>query len=828
MRFVRKKWNRIISFLLLFCMLFAPVQSVSASSASESEGINTSMYDVSTALTAYANDVVGSNTNDKHDDHTLKEMKQIASSTGKPGIAGAFIGYGDEDKDFHSYISSNVAKSVTSSSYDAWLRAGDGGNTYAYVRYGHLLSDLGLDETGDSAGSSGMRTVFGLFMQGAHAVAAFIPQVFDFAIKILKLFNPFRFFINDDAVKDAITGGNIAPSTTVTDLDDTTKTITGVSGSDILSANQDITTGASMFQEATDLISGIYTKCKDFGFLVVIPLLLVLLLWAILMRRDTSGVKPFLFRFAFMAIGIPLCGMLYTAVLDNVGQIVTENPAASKMVACTFVDFQSWVQSSRLDLPSGVTLTSAGQNDANGDGVTAAGSANSSTVKNLRNTTFKINNAIYNFGFESNLGVGTGANDAGINPGMWDTNGDLKADGSNATIEKQINAMLSRYRSGSFYQASAWETAVNGAINKYYKDQLGQTPSTANANTNDGKVYQMYDETDESSDWLNRTVADNKKILNGTKWSAFNIFSNGVLKSNLVSNTTGNITYRSGGANWTDDMANPNKKGGLSSVSMYNYLSTSFDDSSVSVYSAEKSTSEYTKRAHYSVNLIGSGALRFAYALNCVACLFCFALIGIIYGLGLITGNLKRGVSLLMQIPFAVMGAIRSIVQVVIYVFVMCVELLVSIFLYQFICDVIVLFASLIESPIEDAVASASAMIGGRFAFIGSYVPVSVLSENRNVFTIGVFVMAVMVFAMVGKAIHHRRTCMSAVEYTVCRFYRACTFEEMLPIFDAWMANRKSLYVWDVVSEMSDTISEAIQDVVIASDDTIQKGVQAI
>lgn len=820
------KYKRLIACLLLFCILLSPSQTVLASQpSSESEGINTSLYDVSTALTAYANDVVGSNTNDKHDDHTLKEMKNIAPSEGRPGIAGAFIGYGDEDKSFHSYISSNTAKSVTNSSYDAWLRVGDAGNTYAYVRYGHLLTDLGLDDTGNTASSDTMRNVFGLFMQGAHAVAGFIPQVFEFAIKILKMFNPFRFFINDSSVKDAITDGKTSSNVSVSGMGGS-GTISGTGG---LKAEQDVTTNATMFQKAVDLIGDIYSASRNIGILVVVPLLLILLLWALLMKRDKSGLKPFLFRFAFLVIGIPISGLLYTSVLDNVEDVVTKNPAASKMVVCTFVDFQSWVQSSRLDLPSGVKITSVGKGRDSGDSVTAAGSANSATVKKLRNVTYKINKEIYGFGFSSSLGLGSGSMDAGINPGMWNTNGNLSSDGSNAQIEKKVNAMLSRYRSGSFYQASAWETAVNGAIHKYYKDQLGQTPSTSNANTNDGKVYQMYDETDESADWLNRTVDDNQKILNGTQWSAFNIFSNGVLKSGLTTAPTGNIKYESGGANWTEDMANPNKKGGLSSLSMYNYLSTSFDDSSISVYSAEKSTSEYTKQAHYSVNLIGSGALRFSYALNCVACLFCFALVGVIYGLGLVTGNLKRGVSLIMQVPFAVMGMIRSIFQVAIYVFVMCVELIVSVFLYQFICDVIVLFASLIETPVEQAVQAASALIGGRLAFIGNYVSVETLMKYRGVFAIGIFVLAFVVLVSAVWSVKHRRAWLSCVEYAVCRFYRACTLEEMIPVFDAWMACRKSLYAWDFVSDVHDVFTETVLGASdVSADADVQKGVQVI
>ncbi len=834
MNFIKHKCHRVVAFMLAVCMfvLSVPSQPVYASSpsgASESDGIYTSMYDVSTALTAYANNVVGSNTNDKHDDHKLKEMDEK-----KPGIAGAYVGYGDSDKGFYGYISSNTAKAVTSSSYDAWLNVGDNGSTYAYTRYGHLLSDLGLDETGDATGSSMVRSTFGLFMQGTHSVAGFVPTIFEFSLKILRTLNPFRFLIKDDTTTyDESTYGGSANGlfdggSTSTDgsiegggaaVD---KAITDNAHGDNAT---DVTASAGALEPVTKVMTTIYSGTRAIGFLSIIPLLLVLLLWSMLMKRDMSGLKAFVIKFAFIATGVPLCAALYTGVLDQTLTAVQTNPAASRLVACTFVDFQSWVQSSRLDLPSGVSLKSVGKSNSSGDSTTAAGAASAETLRSLRDITFRINNAVYQFNGLSTSGIGIGNTDAkeaaNFNPGMWDNNGHLKNNGSDSTVEKQVNGLLQRYRSGDFYQASAWETSVNGALNKYHASELGATPSTSNANTNDGKVYQMYDETDEATDWMNRTVADNKKIFQGQKWNNFNIFSNGALKSDSTSSTKvdSTITYNSGlsSANWTGDMADPAVKGGLSSISMYNYLSSSFDDASISVYSAQKSTSEYTKKAHYAVNLIGSGALRVAYALNCVACLFSFALIGVMYGLGMVISNLKRGISMLMQIPFAMMGAVRGIIQVVMYVFTMCIELLFTVYVYQFVCEFIVIFASVIETPISDLVGQVDGMkesviFGGRFSFLADFVSPETLYNNRYLFVLGVFGLIVAVVLFTGHVLVKSYAYLSAYEYAVCKYYRMITCKEMLPVFDKWIAERKSLYVWDGVSEINGLVSETVHD----------------
>ena len=433
MNFIKHKYHRVVAFMLAVCMLVlsVPSQAVYASSpsgASESDGIYTSMYDVSTALTAYANNVVGSNTNDKHDDHKLKEMDEK-----KPGIAGAYVGYGDSDKGFYGYIASNTAKAVTSSSYDAWLNVGDNGSTYAYARYGHLLSDLGLDETGDATGSSMIRSIFGLFMQGTHSVAGFVPTIFEFSLKILRTLNPFRFLIKDDTAiyKESEYGGSSHGL-----FDSGTTSTDGIVGSGDAAVDKAITdnahgdnavavtASASALEPVTKVMTKIYSGTRAIGFFSIIPLLLVLLLWSMLMKRDMSGLKAFVIKFAFIATGVPLCAALYTGVLDQTLTAVQTNPAASRLVACTFVDFQSWVQSSRLDLPKYVSLKSVGKSNSSGDSTTAAGAASAETLRSLRDITFRINNAVYQFNGLSVSGIGINTTDdkkaaANFNPGMW-------------------------------------------------------------------------------------------------------------------------------------------------------------------------------------------------------------------------------------------------------------------------------------------------------------------------------------------------------------------------------------------------------------------------
>lgn len=803
--------TRPILFLLLFLLLFGvfavPVSasSTSGGGASEAEGIGTSFYDVSTALTAYANSVVGSNTNDKHADHRLSEMNGQS-----PGVAGAFVGYGDTDRGFYAFISSNTAHAVTTSSYDAWSNVGDGGATYAYVRYGYLLNDLGLDDAASEGGIFG-RTVFGWFMRAVHAIAGLIPQLFGLCLSLLRLLNPFT-LLTSSAVNSYKVVSN--PDGSFSNI----ATGTGTNVGDMLGTSVSDT---GVLGDIAAVVSEIYNRLQAMGIYVIVPLLLGIMLFSILMHWG-PGASPwrkvlvFLERFAFIVIGVPICAMLYTSAINQAYDIVMDEPAASQLVASTFVDFQGWVTNGRLGLPPGVTLVSSGLDSDTGDASTTAGAASSDTVRALRHNVFEINRGTGVVPVDALNPISSSSEDAGgdLNDGyyfanMWDTNGFVSNLVDDDTTSRRVGSLLSRYSSGDRYQASAWETAVNGTMNEKYPTELGATPSTANATSNDGMIYGMYDYTDDSSDWLDREVADNDAIFsgvsyaNGGDWSGkqWNVFSNGSLNASVTTDVNADITYSGGWNGSRQDGSDPSeqggsKLGGLSSVAMYNYLSTDFTDSSVSVYSSVRSTSEYVKPSHFSANLIGSGVLQFLYGANCVAVLGIFVIIGLFYGLGMVISNLKRGVHLLLQIPGAMLGILKSIVQIIVYTIVMIMELLGTIFMYVVFTDLIIMFATMIEKPIHVAVTS-SIVIGGRTAFVGAADPSS-LYNSTAVFVFGMAVVVLALLLLGRQVVKCRRVVLVVWEVCWCKMFRLVTCKALRPAFDAWMRNRVSLYVWDL------------------------------
>ena len=94
-------------------------------------------------------------------------------------------------------------------------------------------------------------------------------------------------------------------------------------------------------------------------------------------------------------------------------------------------------------------------------------------------------------------------------------------------------------------------------------------------------IRAMFDTTDEVSDWLRREEGDNKAIWlkrtapsdTSIKWTTkrWNLFTNGTMTSSGKPDTV---------MQWS---------GKLSDVSMYNYLSTAFNESSIVTYSSIRS-----------------------------------------------------------------------------------------------------------------------------------------------------------------------------------------------------------------------------------------------
>lgn len=855
---------RLCCLVLAFMMFFTGIMPVGATSgtATTSGTVGTSFYDASTALTGFANYVLGPNSNDKHGDielngsldpnkaHKLYELNGTVTGNG-----GCYVGYGDPTKGFQGNFQTNETNSVTVSNYGAYRSVGDGGVGYGYVRYGRLLTELGIDETGNASGAGSDRNLGGKALQIVYLVSSFIPKLFEVAFKILDTLNPFRFLIGatgyvsttDIATGTTVTGGSGADA--LTDPWDGSKHTGGVTTGQVTPPSIGMLNNGSGLPAAMapiiNYITDIYMRLRGIGLWIVMPMMTVLLLFTVFVlgKSKTWGtLQKYCVRFVFIVLGVPFLGITYTAVLDMFQNIsANQNRPSTRVVAGTLVDFGNWCAAWRLEPPAGATLESVNGKDETGTGGKEQGTASSSSWRTVRNTIYKINYSTGLYSLNANSGMGLrpdgSATDDETFAGMFTTTtagtaGQQKLWTDPNTTDPGKNrasmeTLVGAYQSGGFYTASAWASEVNTFIVGKWPKEIGASSATKASAAIEETVYQMYADTDDANDWLNRQQDENKQVFTGSvvgdskmKWvsKSWNIFKNGgTLGVTGLSGTNGNVadipnltftgTAAARGATDTASGVDPSKTGfGLSSLSMYNYLATAFNEGGINVYSAENSTSEYTKVQHYAVGLAGTGVTKLAFMGSCIVLLGIYVVLGFYYAVGMVISVLKHGFSMIMAIPASMFGVMKSIVQVCAYVVQMITEILSSVWLYQVVMELVLVFATVVETPIKEAIddlatsTTASALAGGVFADAGMMSLTERIAECRPLFAVSLFTMIALSIGLCVGMVAAGKAVLSLVTFVHYKVGYMVTFDEFKPAFADSVRKRGKLDVWDGIA----------------------------
>ena len=140
--------------------------------------------------------------------------------------------------------------------------------------------------------------------------------------------------------------------------------------------------------------------------------------------------------------------------------------------------------------------------------------------------------------------------------------------------------------------------------------------------------------------------------------------------------------------------------GGLSTISMYNYLTTKFADDTVTNYSSTKLASDYVLDTHHSVSLVGGGVMGIVYWLNMVSILSFIAVVGIVYAFGLIGGSVKRGIKMVTSIPFAAVGSVRAISKIVGITVSMIVQIYGTLIVYNLVVELFIASQQIFLTPL--------------------------------------------------------------------------------------------------------------------------------
>lgn len=585
----------------------------------------------------------------------LKEPSQMAN-------VGAFMGYVDKDYPFWDFTN-NIAQTTMGTQSRSYTVPSNNQAVAAYLQYGHALQALGLDTVSSNQFDfMAIGRMFLGYLSMSVYVGALVPQVaFSMAINVMQALNPFNWMVSE-----AIGGGETVPA------------LAGVKG----------------------FVTDLYNVFAGMGLYVATLILAVGIGMSILFWRKSNNVgshfKKFIIRLVFIAAGLPFLGMTYTAALNNASDAFAASaPMANKAVAATFVDFAAWAEKNNLALPEGTTIKVNGNGSGSGSGTVDMGGTTAPQTFAL-----KINQA------SGSLVDGDDTDASNLTDNI--TSSRYSGTGQLGKI-LEVFDLLNRFANSTRYTSGAYETYVKTISGGKMAEGLKVTG-------NKDKYAAVNNILSPNAD---ASKLDNKNtsfMSDGTP-STFSVSMSG---GSIVYTGHGKISKYAPGTAYrkfekTMDSVNehvmgPRAKsfdittgsgtGGLSTISMYNYLTTKFADDTVTNYSSTKLASDYVLDTHHSVSLVGGGVMGIVYWLNMVSILSFIAVVGTVYAFGLIGGSVKRGIKMVTSIPFAAVGSVRAISKIVGITVSMIVQIYGTLIVYNLVVELFIASQQIFLTPL--------------------------------------------------------------------------------------------------------------------------------
>ena len=668
---LRRSVAVLMAVLVFLCATTVPAYA-------DDESVDTSFYKLASVASGFFSTSVSKNSGN----YTVANLVP----TSRNGNAGGFLGYSDNADEsglIEGWVNSFLSASSATFSYDSLLNIGDesdgvslGKAYWQYCQKGRVLYTLGLDKTG-TEGMHPIKWIAGNLMRIVYLGTTTVDAVFNAVINFLTVINPFRFFkpvdvSNNSIATEGVTGGFSGDGYYIDD-----------------------TTSPELHQMAAN-IQQIYNVIYSNRIFILGALLCILAFSLAVSKGGNSWqkIRKFLIRACSITIAIPLLASFYTSCLGWMqGASQNSAEASARIVLSTYVDFEHWARDSHLALPSSISMKQNPQ--------TNRLTPTDYTLRSLRSMAYAINTATNRDGTGGASilnATGSGAaNDAIFN---WAGTG---ATESRATVDYALD-VLDRYANAEFYYASSFESDEKAFLS--YGTEL--TTLIEQTGTTVAKFAESKDTVFVSGSndrWKNVARAADGKGYQKDAAGGVNIWTNG---DYIVSGSQGNgyITLMSGSC--------------MSTMSMYNYLTSTFNDSSVIVYSNEKAPSGFTRQSHYSVNMVGTGMMAFLYWLNAMVMLGASLLIGWFYAFALFTSAIKRMVLLISSTPFALMGSLRAIARTIIYAIAMIAEICMTMIAYYLITSILAGLNTLVEKPLVDELATTPTIVlGGQVVSIG-------------------------------------------------------------------------------------------------------------
>ncbi|MFJ7279343.1 hypothetical protein [Kitasatospora sp. NPDC098663] len=653
--------------LVLLAALLVPVFMMAASSPASAddkkERDNYSLYQLASNASSYFSE----KNSPQNDKGMHKNWKPVTSS---PASGGSMLGYADPKFSLGNIVGwffAEVSGSSQTVTYETLAAKDDKGDAkYSgmldYAHFGAANNDLGLDTMSSGIGGQIVSVIGGSIIWVLYALALAVGTLFYVIIQFLKLVNPFMWFYSAVA----------AVNPTLAE---------GMTGGD---------TGGGALSGLQHWISGWYGLLVDIAWQALVPIFIGLLLIGLVLFKKMdrgSAIKKLIVRVVFIGLGLPLVGSMYSSVLGKFDDsVLGQHAGPTRVVLSTYVDFEAWMMNDRLGIPDQATVS------WNGD------QASPDAMMAVRTSALAINKQSHGATFNG-ISIGTKANNA---ESAW-KDGTVSVTGNNASDDfKAVFStfgIIGKYIAGGEVAASDFESGIKSSIS-----QLDESSDVKKSWFVDKSSYGDVEGFGEEK---GPKPVDHPVISTDST----GLTSSRPGKDSTVFTTTGT----KGGCGFT--VGKTPSSCNLAPLTAYNYLNTGFSPSSLTMYSSNNATSGFTRENHMAVSQVGTGPAKFMYWSNAVTVLGSIVLLGFWYAIGMLAGSVKRIFGLVAAVPFATLGALQAIAKVIVYSMALILEVLITLFIYQFVSEFLISVPGIMAGPVSSFMSPGSlwgnAALGG-------------------------------------------------------------------------------------------------------------------
>ncbi|MFC9755221.1 hypothetical protein, partial [Streptomyces sp. NPDC056921] len=647
---------------VLLVPVFMMATSSPASADDKEDRDNYSLYQLASNASSYF-----SEENSPENDQGMHEnWKPVTDS---PASGGSLLGYADPEFSLGNIVGwffAEVSGSSQTVTYETLAAKDDKGKAkYAgmldYAHFGAANNDLGLDTMSSGIGGQIVSVIAGSIIWILYALALAVGTLFYVIIQFLKLINPFMWFYNAVAAVNptfaaGMTGGK---------------------------------TGGGALAGLQSWISGWYGLLVDISWQAIVPIFVgILLIGLVLFKKMDRGsaIKKLIVRVVFIGVGLPLIGSLYTGVLDKFDDsVLGQHAGPTRVVLSTYVDFGAWMTNDRLGVPDQASVSWDGDQ------------ASPNAMMSVRTSALAINKQSHGAMFDG-ISIGPGVSDAesawksGTVSGYKCTvksNDSASKDCLDSSASDDFMAVFStfgiigKYIASNEVAASDFESGIKSSIT-----QLDESSDVKKSWFVDNDSYGDVEEFGEDT---GPEPAEHPVIAtDGT-----GLTSSRPGKNSTVFTTTGAKDSCGLEVGKTPTSCN------LAPLAAYNYLNTGFGPGSLTMYSSNNATSGFTRENHMAVSQVGTGPAKLMYWHNAATVLGSLVLLGFWYAIGMLAGAIKRTFGLVAAVPFATLGAMQAISKVIVYSMALILEVLVTLFIYQFVSEFLISVPDIMAGPMS-------------------------------------------------------------------------------------------------------------------------------